>query len=497
MNKPHIQNGEPALDYQVKTLSEIGQEITSSLSVEKIIERTYKKVNSLMDASVFWIGLYNEKENRIDFPGPMEKGEKLPSHSIDLTDSNRHAVWCFKNQKEIVMNDIRNDYKKYFPDVELPPPTSGEETKSLIYLPLSSRDKKIGVITVQSFKKDAYTLYHLDILRNLTLFIITALENARLYEDVETKVKERTEEVIKQKEEIELSYKNIELLSEIGKQITSTHNFETIFEKLRESVNSLMDAECFGIRIYHPEKNEVEIKYEYDKNIRSEPFSFSFDNDNNFSVWCIKNKKEIFINDNIAEHKKYVKEIVVIQGEMTQSLIFCPMILNERVIGVITVQSYKKNQYSPYHLTFIRTLASYAAIALENASVYENIEAEIKQRTLEVIKQKEELEEKSKALQQSYHNITLLSEIGQQITSSLSVETIIETAYESVNQLMDASSFWIGIYNESAQRLDYPLGKENGKTISSAYYDLSDDKRLPVWSFKNKKEIMVNDYEKE
>jgi len=297
-------------------------------------------------------------------------------------------------------------------------------------------------------------------------------------------------QAVSEKEEIKLFYKNMRVLNEVGQQITSTHDFETIFVKLRESVSHLMDAECFGVRIYHPEKNEVEVKYEYDKDIRTKPFSFSMDNDNNFSVWCIKNKKEIFINDIATEHRKYVKEIVVVQGEMTQSLLFCPMILKDTVIGVLTVQSYKKNQYTHSHLNIIRTLSSYAAIALQNAHLYEGMDADIKLRTKEVTIQKEELEK-------SFHSVKLLSEIGKQIISSLSVEKIIETVYENVNKLMDASSFWIGIYNASEQRLDYPMGIEKGKKLPFAFYNLTEDDRLPVWSFKNQKEVFVNDYLKE
>lgn len=50
-------------------------------------------------------------------------------------------------------------------------------------------------------------------------------------------------------------------------------------------------------------------------------------------------------------------------------------------------------------------------------------------------------------------SITLLSEIGQDIISGFSVESIIETTYDKVNGLMDASTFGIGIYNESNQRI--------------------------------------------
>lgn len=48
-------------------------------------------------------------------------------------------------------------------------PIAGKKTESLLYLPLKTKDKRIGVITVQSFEKNAYTEYHLYILRNLSI----------------------------------------------------------------------------------------------------------------------------------------------------------------------------------------------------------------------------------------------------------------------------------------------------------------------------------------
>ena len=62
---------------------------------------------------------------------------------------------------------------------------------------------------------------------------------------------------------------------------------------------------------------------------------------------------------------------------------------------MITVQSIGKNAYSEYHLNIIRNLAAYASIAIENASLYESMEEEVKSRTIQ--------------LEQSYNNIELLN----------------------------------------------------------------------------------------
>ena len=81
----------------VEQLGEIGRKITSSLSVEKIISTVYDNVNSLMDASVFGIGIYNHALKRIEFPATYEDGEALPFYANAIDDENRFAVKCFNN----------------------------------------------------------------------------------------------------------------------------------------------------------------------------------------------------------------------------------------------------------------------------------------------------------------------------------------------------------------------------------------------------------------
>ncbi len=54
--------------------------------------------------------------------------------------------------------------------------------------------------------------------------------------------------------------KNIELLSDIGREITASLDFETIFGKLYERVNQLVDADVFGVGLYHPELKQIEYR---------------------------------------------------------------------------------------------------------------------------------------------------------------------------------------------------------------------------------------------
>lgn len=165
---------------KVKLLGEIGQQITSTLSLDKIIERVYNNVNDLMDATVFGIGVYNESTNELVFPGAIEKGVKLPTWKASLDEIDRIPVWCFTHEKEVIINDFELEYNKYIKSI--PKPKTGDNSHSMLYLPILAGDQKVGVITVQSFRKHSYNQYHLDILRSLKSYIAIAILNARSYE---------------------------------------------------------------------------------------------------------------------------------------------------------------------------------------------------------------------------------------------------------------------------------------------------------------------------
>jgi len=178
--------------------------------------------------------------------------------------------------------------------------------------------------------------------------------------------------------DLEASYYNIKVLSEIGKKITSTINFEKILGTLYENINALMDATEFGIGIYDERKQEIDLRlYMYkSQNLSDIDAIVSMKEKNRLSVWCIENRKEVFINNIQKEYSKYISTLDAYKEEdkiLLQSLICLPLMLEERIIGLISIQSPRKNAYTTYQLEMLRTLASYTAIALDNAQAYENL----------------------------------------------------------------------------------------------------------------------------
>ncbi len=203
---------------------------------------------------------------------------------------------------------------------------------------------------------------------------------------LEKTVKDRTFEIVLQKDQLEekskalqQSYHNISLLSQIGQKITSTLDLEKILNTVYENVKSLMDAEEFGIGIYSAEEQVIDMQfsfYQSKKVIINNKVSMQ--DENRLAVWCGKNKKEIFINDMETEYVKYVPSLDAYKTNQSgvfilQSLLCLPLLIEDKLCGIIYVQSPNKNAYTPIQLEMFRSFATYTAVALNNAAAYKKL----------------------------------------------------------------------------------------------------------------------------
>ncbi len=167
----------------LKMLSDLGKEITSSLSEEDIIKIVYQNINSLMDADVVAIGIYNKKNNAITFNSIIYKGKKVEPISKEMDTSKCIVCYSIANEMAIVSNNFSIDYPSFgetFPELKTLKPVT-----SLIALPFRSKEEVTGVLTTQSFRKDSYSDYHFNLMANLAVYVGIAIENTKTYEKIQ------------------------------------------------------------------------------------------------------------------------------------------------------------------------------------------------------------------------------------------------------------------------------------------------------------------------
>lgn len=220
----------------VSVLSKIGQEITSTLNLDTILNTVYESVNDMMDAGIFGIGIYNPDEKTIDYRLAIENGMRYQPYSRTMEDKNQFPVWCIENQKEIFISDVRNEYSNYIEeyterDIKLEDGSQTITPISLMYLPLMIKGNVFGLLTVQSFKPDAYTSHHLDILKTLASYAAAALYNARSFETLNgtlNKLKLTQQQLVQSEKMASLGELTAGIAHEIQNPLNFINNFSEV-----------------------------------------------------------------------------------------------------------------------------------------------------------------------------------------------------------------------------------------------------------------------------
>lgn len=165
-----------------------------------------------------------------------------------------------------------------------------------------------------------------------------------------------------------------ERLSEIGQAITSTLSTREVIDTVYEHVNALMDAAVFGIGIYNPKHERIDFPATKENGLTLPPYANDLDDESRPAVWCFTNREEFIVGDYAREYQRYVPlRQAPLEGEEVASIIYLPLVHQGKPVGVVTTQSFTKHAYSEYHVSVLRTLATYAAIAIDNAAAYRKL----------------------------------------------------------------------------------------------------------------------------
>ena len=179
----------------ISLLSDIGRRLTANLDSEAIMSMLYQQVHALMDASVFGIGIYRPEQELIEYPFAMEKGKRYTPYTRSMLEPNQLAVWCINHAQEVFINDLEQDYPRYIANLALVSDAEHmgtledgslpSEPRSLIYVPISVSGQVRGVITVHSYRANAYQRIDLDMLTTLASYVAVAFANADSYRQLQ------------------------------------------------------------------------------------------------------------------------------------------------------------------------------------------------------------------------------------------------------------------------------------------------------------------------
>ncbi|HJS20672.1 MAG TPA: GAF domain-containing protein, partial [Anaerolineales bacterium] len=276
---------------------------------------------------------------------------------IKLGDGVTGAV-AASGQAEIV-NEMQKDLRA------MQVPGTIEEEEAIMFAPLKERDRTIGVLSVRRAGKDRP--FHGDDLEFLEAFAsmaASAVSNARLFEETQRRLAE------------------LEALYENGLAVGQLLEPRQIGERIIETFARHLSWQHVSIRLVRPGTDELQLiafnqpglSGENRADIEKHFNALVHKVGQGLSGWAIHTGKPIRAS-NVHEYPEYANTY-----EGIRSGLYMPLCVGERVIGVISVESEDSDALTAQDEKLLATLANQAAVAFENARLYQSAQEEIAER---------------------------------------------------------------------------------------------------------------------
>jgi GAF domain-containing protein/DNA-binding CsgD family transcriptional regulator len=189
---------------ELEFLNRLGQEFSSSLNLSEVLAAVLDKVRRMLGAGACSIWLIDQKTDELF----CTQATGVASEAVlgwRLKPREGIAGWVVNSGKSLIVKDTRAN-KRHFKEVDR---ATGTEIRCILGVPLRIRKKVIGVIEVLDTEVDSFKKSDIGLMESLAGSAGIAIENARLYEELEQELTERKlTEVALRKRESELTDKS-------------------------------------------------------------------------------------------------------------------------------------------------------------------------------------------------------------------------------------------------------------------------------------------------
>lgn len=239
--------------------------------------------------------------------------------------------------------------------------------EDMLLVPIQTREEELlGYISVDDpSDRQMPTLDTVQALEILASVAATAVRNVRLYEVLQQELNERkrAEEVLRQRN------RELELLSRAGRTFSSTLDLDQVLVTVLEEMAHLLGVVASSIWLVDPDTGELICRQATGPQ-RKIVRGWRLAPGEGLVGWVARNGKSLVVKDARVD-KRHFKGVGDQTGLELQSILSVPMRVKQDVIGVLQMGDTEADGFKPTDLTLVESLAVTAAIAIENARLYE------------------------------------------------------------------------------------------------------------------------------
>ena len=449
---------------QLSVLLDIGLAVNSGFEMDKLLRALLEKCQRVLPIEAFYVATYDHETGMIGFPLFYDKGEISVLPPNELRESPGLTGYVIQTRQVLYIPDaLAEEAARKYKAIDF----GGDPSRSYVGVPLLVGDRVVGVISMQCSQPNAYHPDQIRLLETIATQTAGVIENARLFEEVRHRAEEMT------------------ALFDIGITVTSGLDMDQVLKTLLEKCRQVLPVEAFYIGILDPETGLIQHPLAYDRGEYPKIPTRDLRQNPGLSGRVIKDRQTLYIPDIISPNAATTFQIFRTSGTPTRAYVGVPMIVGDRVVGVISMQSYKPNAYDPAQIRLLETIATQAAVAIENSRLYEKAQQEIRER--------EKAENRYRALfEQSHDAVFILDMQGKHLDVNQRAADL--TGY-TVEELIQLSTLDISVQKKESKHIlerlqkgeiiplyecDYIKKSGDKVTVEINAELVSDDKGLPI-----------------
>jgi len=347
-------------------LNETSSQI-SALDPEEVYIAVHKAAERLMPLESFVISLLDPEENEIDAVYLFDLGKRYPGERIPFGTGISGQV--IQSGKPLLISSLQQ-----VTDLDsVQAGKEGEETQSIVAVPMMLGGTSLGMLSVQSYQAGVYTEEDVQILGTLANQAIVAIQNGRLFAETQNLASKLEIRVVERTSQLQREQQNTETLLRILTEVSSSLDLDRALNRTLSLLNEAVGAEQGTIMLLQAEDNLLHYRAGYgyltDRNDTSGR-QFTLKVGEGLAGWVVQNRESVLAHD-LHQDPRWVRSSS--SGQDHRSAIVVPMQVGEDVIGVLMVFQREANAFSIEMLNLVRAIGGQVAVAINNAHLYELI----------------------------------------------------------------------------------------------------------------------------
>ena len=412
-------------------LYRIAELASAAEDLHEFYRAIHEVVGELMPAQNFFIALYDEQRQLINWPYHVDESGTYPEpnkwYPIGEGGSGRGTTaYVLRTGEPQLIPLERFDELVGKGELDL----VGPQSEDWLGVPLKAEGATVGVLVVQSYTKDVrYTEQDRDLLAFVGQHVGSALARARAIEET----RQRNAELA--------------LINSVQSALAGELEMQAIYDVVGDKIREIFDAQGVAISILDETTSLLHHTYLIERGERLWPDPMPLSR--GFTKHVLETREPLLINEDLAAEAERFGSMLVADSEMPNSALFIPLISGGRSTGVIALDNFdREHAFDDADVRLLTTLAGSLSVALENARLVH----ETRQRNAE---------------------LALINGVQDAIAGELDAQAIYDAVGDKIQEIFDAQVVSIRTLDEVTRLLQYPYVIERGERLEAEPQPLS------------------------